>query len=257
MHEALLGAMLAMPEVHELFDWLRGLSFIESRAEGLIPHDLAREALAADVRWRNPDWYAELHRRARAYYTGRLAQAREPQQAQRVLLDYVFLHRDNPLVRFLSGSQRRRGGAGAAGRRPGSHRRPRLPPPGAGCRRPQAARWFDRACQLAHPARRRWLPGFGLLPAHATTPEDRAAGPALPPPGAACSPPSAPRRNRHALASGGAQDGYWTCRHQSLLFVNMVRHYLPPRLASPSAGGPDFLRPCSLRRPHAPARRRL
>jgi len=99
MNEALLAEMLGMPEVHELFDWLRGLSFVESRPEGLFPHDLAREALAADLRWRNPDWYAELHRRARNYYTNRLNQAREPSQAQRVLLDYVFLHRDNPMVR--------------------------------------------------------------------------------------------------------------------------------------------------------------
>jgi hypothetical protein len=99
MNEALLAEMLGMPEVHELFDWLRGLSFIESRPEGLFPHDLAREALAADLRWRNPDWYAELHRRARTYYSNRLNQTREAAQAQRVLLDYVFLHRDNPLVR--------------------------------------------------------------------------------------------------------------------------------------------------------------
>jgi hypothetical protein len=99
LNEALLGEMLGMPEVHELFAWLRGLSFIEARPEGLFPHDLAREALAADVRWRNPQWYAELHKRARAYYTHRLAQTREAALAQRILLDYVFLHRENPMVR--------------------------------------------------------------------------------------------------------------------------------------------------------------
>jgi hypothetical protein len=99
LNEALLGEMLGMPEVHELFAWLRGLSFIEARPEGLFPHELAREALAADVRWRNPQWYAELHKRARAHYTHRLAQTREAALAQRILLDYVFLHRENPLVR--------------------------------------------------------------------------------------------------------------------------------------------------------------
>ena len=66
--EALLAEMLAMPDAHELFEWLRSLSFIEASPEGLFPHDLVREALAADLRWRNPDWYAELHRRARSYY---------------------------------------------------------------------------------------------------------------------------------------------------------------------------------------------
>ncbi len=96
--EAQLAAILQMPDVNELFEWLRGLSFIESGPQGLFPHDLAREALIADLRWRNPDWYAELHRRARNYYASRLQLTREQEQ-QRVLFDYIFLHRDNPMVR--------------------------------------------------------------------------------------------------------------------------------------------------------------
>jgi hypothetical protein len=105
--EALLAEMLGMPDpsapsagqgARELFDWLRGLSFIETGAVGLFPHDLAREALAADLRWRNPDWYAELHRRARAYYTARLSQSSGLAQ-QRLLQDLIYLHRDNPAVR--------------------------------------------------------------------------------------------------------------------------------------------------------------
>ena len=110
--EALLAAMLGISDptellqsshsgdslVYELFDWLRGLSFIELGQPGLFPHDLAREVLAADLRWRNPDWYAELHRRARNYYTTRLAQTQDQEQ-HRVLFDYIFLHRDNPAVR--------------------------------------------------------------------------------------------------------------------------------------------------------------
>ena len=98
MTEAILAEMLAIPDVHELFEWLRGLSFIESDRQGLFPHDLAREALIADVRWRNPDWYAELHRRARNYFTARM-QASRSQEQQRVLFDLVFLHRDNLAVR--------------------------------------------------------------------------------------------------------------------------------------------------------------
>jgi energy-coupling factor transporter ATP-binding protein EcfA2 len=96
MTEALLAEMLSMPDVHELFEWLRGLSFIESGREGLFPHDLTREALGADLRWRNPDWYAELHRRARNYYTARLQQTHSQEQ---VLYDYIFLHRDNAVIR--------------------------------------------------------------------------------------------------------------------------------------------------------------
>lgn len=96
--EPLLATMLAMPDAHELFDWLRSLSCIELGAAGLFPHDLAREALAADLRWRNPDWYAVLHQRARTYYAARLQQTRGEEQ-QAVLIDYIFLHRDNPVVR--------------------------------------------------------------------------------------------------------------------------------------------------------------
>jgi hypothetical protein len=96
--EALLAHMVTIPEVHELFEWLRGLAFIESGALGLFPHDVAREALITDLRWRNPDWYAELHHRARNYYAARLKQT-HGQEQQRVLFDYVFLHRDNPTMR--------------------------------------------------------------------------------------------------------------------------------------------------------------
>ncbi len=96
--EALLTAMLGMPDVHELFEWLRSLSCIESGPTGLFPHDLARETLAADVRWRNPDWYAELHHRARTYYTARL-QSANSQEQQAVLVEYLYLHRYNPVVR--------------------------------------------------------------------------------------------------------------------------------------------------------------
>jgi hypothetical protein len=103
--EALLGEMLGMPVsgsasegVHTLFEWLRELSFVESSAEGIFPHDLARETLTTDLRWRNPDWYVELHNRARKYYTDHLSQTSGLTQ-QRLMLDTVFLHRDNAVIR--------------------------------------------------------------------------------------------------------------------------------------------------------------
>ena len=98
MRDAAANSSIVDQGAHELFEWLRGLSFIESSAQGLFPHDLAREALVADLHWRHPDWYAELHRRARNYYAARLQQTRGIEQ-QRLLFDYIFLHRDNPAVR--------------------------------------------------------------------------------------------------------------------------------------------------------------
>ncbi len=96
--EPLLATLLQRDEAHDLFAWLRGLSFIESDPRGIFPHDLAREALAADLKWRNPEWYAELHVRARHYYMPRV-QRGAGQEQRRLLADYVYLHRENPSVR--------------------------------------------------------------------------------------------------------------------------------------------------------------
>lgn len=115
MTEALLNEMLDMPATpagpaegtRELFDWLRGLSFIEFNPDGLFPHDLAREALTADLHWRNPDWYTELHRRSRVYYTDQIERTSGLTQ-QRYLMDLVYLHRENAAIRaffeFQAGS---------------------------------------------------------------------------------------------------------------------------------------------------------
>lgn len=106
MTETLLNEMLDMPAsptgptegTRELFAWLRGLSFIEFSPEGIFPHDLAREALTADLHWRNPDWYTELHRRSRDYYTEQLEKTSGLTQ-QRTLMDLVYLHRENAAIR--------------------------------------------------------------------------------------------------------------------------------------------------------------
>src|SRR5438067_42129 len=96
--EELLAEVLRIPDAHDLFEWLRDLSFIDSSRLGIFPHDLARDALVADLRWRNPAWYRDLHHRARNYYANRLQQTTGEEQ-QRVLFDYIFLHRDNSMVR--------------------------------------------------------------------------------------------------------------------------------------------------------------
>lgn len=96
--EPLLTHMLDLSDTHDIFEWLRELSFIEAGQMGVFPHDLAREVLIADLRWRNPELYAELHHRARAYYVKRLEQTQD-QEKHRILFDYMFLHRDNPAIR--------------------------------------------------------------------------------------------------------------------------------------------------------------
>jgi hypothetical protein len=91
----LLAELLATPDAGEEYEWLLGLSFVHSSPPGLFPHDLVRAAVSMDLRGRDPDRYAELHDRARAYYSRELARTAGEEQ-QRTLWDYVYLHRDNP-----------------------------------------------------------------------------------------------------------------------------------------------------------------
>jgi hypothetical protein len=46
----------------DLFEWLRGLPFIESGRYGVYPHDVVRDLLTQDLRWRDPEGYGSLHR---------------------------------------------------------------------------------------------------------------------------------------------------------------------------------------------------
>ncbi len=64
---------------------------------GLTLDLLVRNALVADLRWRNPARFAALHRRARTLYAARLADAAEV-DTHAILSDYLFLLRDNPIV---------------------------------------------------------------------------------------------------------------------------------------------------------------
>ncbi|MEV5412819.1 ATP-binding protein [Thermopolyspora sp. NPDC052614] len=59
-----------------MFEWLRGLPFVESGRHGLYPHDVVREALDADLRWRDPQGYELMHRRIRAHLVARAKAAR-------------------------------------------------------------------------------------------------------------------------------------------------------------------------------------
>ncbi|MEV0830486.1 ATP-binding protein, partial [Nonomuraea rubra] len=60
--ETLLRTALPHHAPH-LFRWLRHLPFIESSPHGLFPHDLVRELLDTDLRWRDPDGYTAMHNR--------------------------------------------------------------------------------------------------------------------------------------------------------------------------------------------------
>ena len=95
--ESLLRDVLDVDDAHELFTWLRELSFVESGPDGVSPHDLARDVLDIDLRWRDPDSYQQVFRRVRAHIHVRLRTLRGRAQ-QQALFDEKFVFRNLPSV---------------------------------------------------------------------------------------------------------------------------------------------------------------
>jgi hypothetical protein len=97
---ALMAGVFGEREGGELFSWLRGLSFMESGPHGVFPHDLAREVIDADLRWRDPSAYRELHMRVRRHVVARIWGS-EGRERERAIADLIFLHRGNPAAAAL------------------------------------------------------------------------------------------------------------------------------------------------------------
>lgn len=245
MTEALLNEMLNMPATptgpaqgtRELFDWLRGLSFIEFSPEGIFPHDLAREALTVDLHWRNPDWYTELHRRSRIYYTGQIEKT-SGQAQQRFLMDLVFLHRENASIRAFFEFQA--GGALPESMKPGDKDQLlRLVERYEGKTSAQlAAHWFEKQPQGFTIWRNSdgTIAGFlATIALHQVESRDRAVDPAIR--------PVLDYLNRRARLRAGETAlffRFWMATEtyqavspvQSLIFLAIVKHYLStPRLS--------------------------
>jgi hypothetical protein len=98
--EDLLRSAMGVDDARELFDWLRSRPFVEEGRFGAFPHDLARDVLDTDLRWRDRIAYEDLHRRIRDHIKDRTRRARGAAQ-QRAAADLLFLHRLNPIMRRL------------------------------------------------------------------------------------------------------------------------------------------------------------
>ena len=96
--EALLGAALERSDVHEIFEWLGRLPFIEHGPYGLFPHDLARDVVYMDFRWRDPDEAYRVTERVLGYLYERLDRTQGLDQ-QRVWFDILFVQRYNACLR--------------------------------------------------------------------------------------------------------------------------------------------------------------
>ena len=96
-NEALLRDGLGLEDALDVFAWLRDLSFVETGPDGVFPHDLARDVLDADLRWRDPEGYKRLFRRVRGHVCAALTSSRGRAQ-QRAAFDLKFLFRNLPSV---------------------------------------------------------------------------------------------------------------------------------------------------------------
>ncbi len=236
--EALLAETLGAADAPALFAWLRRLSFVDSGSRGLFPHDLAREALHTDLRWRNLDWYIELHHRARQYYARRL-QITGGAEQQRTLFDYIFLHRDNPVVRPFYDWQ------AGAGHTPDRLRPADVPALVEMVRRHEgdesaalAAHWLHRQPDhilVLRNTQGRPVGFMALLALHLVDAEDERLDPAL------------AKAGEHLRSQDGLRPGetathfrFWMGEEsyqdvgplQTLIFINCIRHYLTtPHLA--------------------------
>ncbi|MBT2414678.1 AAA family ATPase [Streptomyces sp. ISL-12] len=72
--ETLLRAVVG-DDAPELFAWVREQPFIDRCAEGVFPHDVVREALAADLKWRDPERFDQLYRRLHRHLLKRIGSA--------------------------------------------------------------------------------------------------------------------------------------------------------------------------------------
>lgn len=89
----MLRAVLPGEDAGALFSWLRRLPFMESSQFGLYPHDVVRGILEADLRWRDPQGYADLHRCVKAHLTRRIRDA-EDADVLGAVGSLFYLHRD-------------------------------------------------------------------------------------------------------------------------------------------------------------------
>jgi hypothetical protein len=92
-----LGPEISAEEAHERFAWLEELSFVEVGPDGMFPHDLARDVLDADLRWRDAAEYTRIFRRVADHVRGRLRAVRGREQ-QRAISDLKYLFRSIPGV---------------------------------------------------------------------------------------------------------------------------------------------------------------
>ncbi|MBF8184971.1 ATP-binding protein [Nonomuraea sp. K274] len=88
-----LRAVLPDDDAAALFSWLRRQPFIDSGPLGLYPHDVVREILEADLRWRDPQGHADMHLSVKTHLMARI-RAADDMDVLGVVGSLIYLHRD-------------------------------------------------------------------------------------------------------------------------------------------------------------------
>ncbi len=96
--EAMLAEVLGEEAAPTLYAWLRGLSFIEAGPSGLFPHDLVRDVLETDLRWRNVETWRRLYRHVRSHLSRRFWEG-SGLTRQQAFVDLLYLQRHQPAMR--------------------------------------------------------------------------------------------------------------------------------------------------------------
>ncbi len=95
--EPILRALLASGNVHDEFADLRRLPFVEESAEGLLLHDVVRDAVSSDLASRDPEADARYRRRALGFFMGQ-ARRSSAETLWQATADLIYLIR-NPVLR--------------------------------------------------------------------------------------------------------------------------------------------------------------
>ena len=85
---------------NELFNWFPTLTIIENGPAGIYPHDMARDAIATELHWRNPEWYRHLHIKMQQFFSSRILKQTGEKQRQ-LIFGLIFLHRMNPAIKHF------------------------------------------------------------------------------------------------------------------------------------------------------------
>ena len=79
-----------------MFEWLAEQSFVRAGPHGLVPHDLVRDAIDAQARWRDPPASRALQHVVSRHLIGRMQQGND---AAHLVVELEFLERHSALMR--------------------------------------------------------------------------------------------------------------------------------------------------------------